>query len=73
MSERQKKLKNKENLIHARRIQLWQNENFWYQKFVLRLEEDKEEMQNLILFQTVTNWAREFVSERQKKLKNKEN
>ena len=30
-------------------------------------------MQNLILFQTVTNWVREFVSERQKKLKNKEN
>ena len=30
-------------------------------------------MQNLILFQTVTNWDRQFGSQPQKKLKNKEN
>ena len=30
-------------------------------------------MQNLILFQTVTNSDREYGSKRQKKLKNKEN
>ena len=30
-------------------------------------------MQNWILFQTVPNWDREFVSQLHKKLKNKEN
>ena len=40
---------------------------------MLRVEEEKEEMQNWILFQTVTNSDREFVSQPHKKLKNKEN
>ena len=49
------------------------NENFSYQKFVFKVEEEKEEMQNLIVFETVTNSDGEFGSERRKKLKNKEN
>ena len=40
---------------------------------VLKVEEAKEGMQNWILFETVINIDREFVSERQKKRKNKEN
>ena len=40
---------------------------------MLRVEEEKEEMQNWILFQTVPNWDREFVSQPHKRLKNKEN
>ena len=37
------------------------------------MERAKEKMQNWILFQTVTNSDREFVSQPHKKLKNKEN
>ena len=40
---------------------------------VLRVEEVKEEMQNLILFQTVTNSDGEFATQLHKILKNKEN
>ena len=40
---------------------------------MFKVEEEKEQMQNLIVFQTVTNSDGEFWSERQKKLKNKEN
>ena len=40
---------------------------------MLRVEEEKEEMQNWILFQTVTNSDGEFVSQPHKRLKNKEN
>ena len=54
-------------------IQLWQNENFSYENFVLNLEEEKVEMQNWILFQTVTNSYGELGSQPHKKLKNKEN
>ena len=54
-------------------ILLWENENFSYEKFVLRVEEEKEKMQNSILFQTVTNWDRGFRSQLHKKLKNKDN
>ena len=54
-------------------MQLCENENFYYEKFVLRVEEEKEEMQNWILFQTVTNWDREFGPQLHKKLKKKEN
>ena len=39
----------------------------------MRVEEEKEEMHNWILFQTVTNSDGEFVSEPHKKLKNKGN
>ena len=46
----------------CRRIQLSQNENFSYEKFIVKVEEEKEEMQNLILFQTVTNSDRIRVS-----------
>ena len=56
-----------------RRIQLWENENFSYQKFVLSVEENSERMQNLILFQTVTNSDVKFGFERENKLKNKQN
>ena len=41
--------------------------------YLLTVEEEKEEMQKWILFQAVTNSAREFGSQPQKKLKNKEN
>ena len=41
--------------------------------FVLRGEEEMEQMQNLILFQTVTNSHGEFGFERENKLKNKQN
>ena len=37
------------------------------------MEEEKEEMQNWILFQTVANSDGEFVSQLHKKLKNREN
>ena len=57
----------------CRRIELWPNWNFSYEKFVIRVEEENEEMQNWILFQTLTNSDREFVSQLHKKLKNKEN
>ena len=40
---------------------------------MLRVEEEKEEMQNWIVFQTVTNSDREFVSQPHKRLKKKEN
>ena len=40
---------------------------------MLSVEEEQEEMQNLILFQNVTNWDREFVSQPHKRLKKKEN
>ena len=40
---------------------------------MLKVEEEKEAMQNWIPFQTVLNWDREFVSQLHKKLKNKEN
>ena len=40
---------------------------------MLRVEEENEEMQNWILFQTVSNSDREFVSQPHKTLKNKEN
>ena len=39
---------------------------------MLRVEEEKEEMQNWIFYQTVTNSDREFLSERHNKLKNNE-
>ena len=41
--------------------------------FVVRVEEEKLMMQYLIVFQSVTYSDGEFGSERQKKLKNKEN
>ena len=40
---------------------------------MVREEEQKEEMQNLILFQTVTDSSDEFVVEREEKMKNKDN
>ena len=49
------------------------NWNFSYEKFVLRVEEEKEESQNWIVFQTVANGNREFGFEGQKKMKNKGN
>ena len=39
----------------------------------MNVEQEKEEMPNSILFQTVTNSDRKFRFERKKKLKNKEN
>ena len=39
----------------------------------MKVEEENEEMQNWILFQTVTNSDGEFVSQAHKKLKNEEN
>ena len=71
-SQRQKKPKNKGNLIHADELTFRQNKNFFYQQFVIGVEKGKADMQNLILFQTVTNSGKKFVSQRQKKLKNKE-
>ena len=68
-----KKKKSKENFIRADEFTFLRNENFSYEKFVVKVEEQNEEMQNWILYQTVTNCDGEFVSERQKKLKNKEN
>ena len=41
-----------------------------FTKFVLRVEEAKEQMYNLIVFETVPGSNREFLSER---VKNKEN
>ena len=38
----------------------------------MRVEQEKEEMQNSILYQTLTNSDKKFLSERQKKLKNNE-
>ena len=55
------------------RILLWENENFSYKKFVVKVKEGEKEMQNWILFQSVTNWDREFGSQLHKKLKNMEN
>ena len=46
---------------------------FFFQKFVLRVEENSEQMQNLIFFQTVTNSDGEFGFERENKLKYKQN
>ena len=76
VSERQKKL---QKLI-CRDDQLTWNENFSYEKFLLRVEQEKEGVQNWILFQTVTNSDREFEIELMlnrtrncHKLKNKEN
>ena len=40
---------------------------------MVRAEEEKEVMQNLILFESVANSVREFRSQAPKKLKNKEN
>ena len=71
VSERQKKVK-KEKVNLSRWIQLSWNENFSYEKFVLRVEQEKEGMQNWILFQTVTNSDREFVSQLHKKVKIRE-
>ena len=39
----------------------------------MKVEQEKEQMPNSILFQTVTNSDRKFRCERQKKLKNEEN
>ena len=47
----------------CRRIQLSQNKNFPFEKFVLEVDEGKEEMQNWILYPTVTNSDREFLCE----------
>ena len=38
----------------------------------MRVEQDKADIHNLLLFQTLTDSDEEFVSQRQKKLKNKE-
>ena len=46
---------------------------FFISKVVLRVEEETEDIQNLILFQTVTTSDREFVSQPHEKLKNKKN
>ena len=46
---------------------------FAYETFVIRVEKDKEQTWNLIVFQTVTDSDEEFWSEPEKKLKNKEN
>ena len=54
-------------------IQLSQNQNLYHQKFISREEENKQQMKNWILFQTVTNSDREPVPQQHKKLKNKEN
>ena len=71
VSERQRKLKRgKVNL--SRWIQLSWNENFSYEKFVLRVEQEMEGTQNWILSQTVTNSEREFVSQLHKKVKIRE-
>ena len=40
---------------------------------MVRVEQKNEEIQNWILFQTVTNLNAEFECERRKKLKNREN
>ena len=40
---------------------------------MLRVEEEKEEMQNWIFYLTLTNSDREFLSEPHNKLKNNEN
>ena len=56
----------------SRWIQLTWNENFSYEKFLLRVEQEKEGVQNWILFQTVTNSDREFVSQPHKKVKIRE-
>ena len=38
----------------------------------MRVEQEKEEMQNSILYQTLTNSDKKFLSQRQKTLKNNE-
>ena len=39
----------------CRRIHLSENKNFPNDKLVVKVEEEKKEMHNLMLFQTVTN------------------
>ena len=55
-------MQNREIFIHATQ--------FSFTKFVLGVEEAKEQMYNLIVFETVPGSNREFLSER---VKNKEN
>ena len=69
----QKKLKNKENFIDADEFIFQKIKIFLIKKFVLWVEEDKADMQNLILFHSVRNSGGVFMSQPQKKLKNKEN
>ena len=66
-------MKTNKIFIRAEGLSFWENKNFYYEKLALTVEEEKEEMHNLILFQTVTNSDGEFVSQPHKKLKNKEN
>ena len=60
-------MKNKENFICSEEISFCENQNFCHGKFVVREEEQKHEMQNLIRFQTVTDSSGEFVYKREKK------
>ena len=70
--EPHKKVKNKENFIRADEFSFEKMKTF-LMKNSCCVEEENEEMQNWILFQTVTNWDREFGSHLHKKLKNMEN
>ena len=72
VSEPHKKVKNKENFIRADEFSFEKMKTF-LMKNSCCVEKENEEMQNWILFHTLTNWDREFGSHLQKKLKNKEN
>ena len=66
-------MKNKENFNPEKKSTFFGNFHFSYWKLVVRIEEETDDIQNVILFQTVANSHGEFVSESKKKLKNKEN
>ena len=69
----QKKPKNKENFIHAGEFSFETKLNFSYEKFLIRVEEQKEEMDNLFFFQTVKDSSGEFVFKGEEEVKNKDN
>ena len=71
--KRQKTVKNNENFRGAEELSSRESLNFYCEKFVVREEEETVEMENSILFQTVTDLSEEFVFKIEEKLKNKEN
>ena len=72
--KRERKIKNKDNCICAEEISFFVKIQIFFDgKFVVRDEPQKEEMQNLILFQIVTVSSDEFGFKREEKMKNKDN
>ena len=51
-------MKNIKNFIKQSRLE---DSNFCYEKLAVSLDEDKEELQNLILYKTISHSNREFV------------